>query len=110
MLNFPWKLPKRSLFVFLKAWSMLLVSPSSAGSAHAQPEARSCTFQMPVFKPGTRVLRAGREETVSHVVLRRREMMVYLIGHEEPVKPERLSLTPTWFTTTRRPETLTWYL
>lgn len=56
------------------------------------------------------MLRAGREETVSHVVLRRREMMVYLVGHDEPVKPERLSLTPTWFTTTRRPETLRWYL
>ncbi|MGN1055442.1 MAG: hypothetical protein ACI4QS_01860 [Comamonas sp.] len=89
---------------------MLLVSPTSTHSAHAQREARPCTFQMPVFKPGTRVMQAGREETVSHVVLRRREMMVYLVGHDEPVKPERLTLTPTWFTTERRPETLNWYL
>ncbi len=55
-------------------------------------------------------MEAGREETVSHVVLRRREMMVYLVGKDEPVKPERLRVTPTWFTTERSPEALNWYL
>ena len=89
---------------------MLLVSPTSSDFDHAKRDARSCTFQMPVFKPGVRVMAAGREETVSHIVLRRREMMIYLVGQEEPVKPERLRLTPTWFTTERRPEALNWYL
>lgn len=88
---------------------MLLVSSSSADAAQIHHE-RSKMFQMPVFKPGVQVLESGRQETVSHVVLRRREMMVYLVGKDEPVKPERLSLVPTWFTTTRRPETLNWYL
>lgn len=89
---------------------MLLVSPNSTEAAQARPEARSCMFQMPVFKPGVRVMQAGREETVSHVVLRRREMMVYLVGQDEPVKPERLALQPQWFSTERRPEALSWYL
>ncbi|MBF6630968.1 MAG: hypothetical protein ITG01_07445 [Comamonas sp.] len=89
---------------------MLLVSPTSNDFDPAQREARSCKFQMPVFKPGVRVMEAGREETVSHVVLRRREMMVYLVGKDEPVKPERLRVTPTWFTTERSPEALNWYL
>ncbi|MBD7961481.1 hypothetical protein IB213_09515 [Comamonas sp. CMM02] len=88
---------------------MLLVSPDSADSAHVHHE-RSSMFQMPVFKPGVQVIEGNRQETVSHVVLRRREMMVYLVGKEEPVKPDRLSLVPTWFTTTRRPEALNWYL
>lgn len=65
---------------------------------------------MPVFKPGVQVTQGGKQETVSHVILRRREMMVYLVGREDPVKPERLSLTPTWFSTKRRPEILNWYL
>lgn len=88
---------------------MLLVTPGSPDSAQAHHE-RSSMFQMPVFKPGVRVIESGSQETVSHVVLRRREMMVYLVGKEEPVKPERLSLVPTWFTTSRKPETLNWYL
>lgn len=88
---------------------MLLVSPGSSDSAHVHHE-RSNSFQMPVFKPGVKVMSDSRQETVSHIVLRRREMMVYLVGKEEPVKPERLSLVPTWFTTTRRPEVLNWYL
>lgn len=71
---------------------------------------RQHLFQMPVFKPGTRVRQGGREETVSHVVLRRKEMMVYLVGHDEPIRPERLQLEPLWFTTERRPEVLNWYL
>ena len=90
---------------------MLLVNSASSDSAPVQPEReRSSMFQMPVFKPGIQVLSGNRQETVSHVVLRRREMMVYLVGKEDPVKPERLSLVPTWFTTKRSPEVLNWYL
>lgn len=88
---------------------MLLVSPRSTDSTPVHQE-RSSMFQMPIFKPGVQVMESGRHETVSHIVLRRREMMVYLVGKDEPVKPERLSLVPTWFTTIRNPEALNWYL
>lgn len=88
---------------------MLLVTPGSADSAHVRQE-RSSMFQMPVFKPGVQVMESGRYETVSHVVLRRREMMVYLVGKDDPVKPDRLSVVPTWFSTTRKPEALNWYV
>ena len=88
---------------------MLLVSPGSPDSAQVHHE-RSSMFQMPVFKPGVKVIAGNRQETVSHVVLRRREMMVHLVGRDEPVKPERLTLTPTMFTTERRPEVLSWFL
>lgn len=67
-------------------------------------------FQMPVFKPGVQVMQDGRYETVSHVVLRRREMQVFLVGKDDPVKPESLSVAPTWFSTLRRAEGLNWYL
>lgn len=88
---------------------MLVINPGQTDSQ--EPAfARGTSFQMPVFKPGVRVLHAGRSETVSHVVLRRREMMVHLVGRDEPVRPDRLTITPTMFTTVRRPETLNWFL
>ncbi len=59
---------------------------------------------MPVFKPGTRVRRAGSWETVSHVALRRQDLAVYLVGRAEPVDPLDLELEPTLFTTVRVPE------
>ncbi|MDR2326665.1 MAG: hypothetical protein LBE51_14870 [Acidovorax sp.] len=88
---------------------MLVINPGQAEGQQAATT-RGHTFQMPVFKPGVRVMHAGRSETVSHVVLRRREMVVHLVGREDPVKPERLTLTPTTFTTERRPEVLNWFL
>ena len=72
---------------------------TEAAQAGATPRHRM--LQMPVFKPGVRVLQGGREETVSHVVLRRKEMMVYLVGQDEPIRPDRLQLEPQWFTTER---------
>ena len=89
---------------------MLVASQEAPMPAAMPAAARSGLFQMPLFHPGTEVTQNGRREKVSHVILRRREIMVYLEGHEEPVKPERLSLAPTTFTTERRPEALTWYL
>lgn len=90
---------------------MLVVNAEqSGGTSRAHQEKRHFKFQMPVFRPGTTVMEGNRRETVSHVVLRRRELMVYLVGREEPVKPERLSLEPSWFTTERRPEPLRWFL
>lgn len=61
-------------------------------------------FRMPLFKPGTRVKRGANWETVSHVVLRRRDLAVYLVGHADPVDPQELALEPTVFTTVRVPE------
>lgn len=61
-------------------------------------------YYMPLFSPGASVLLGSRHETVSHVVVRRYAMMVYLEGHENPVHPESLTLKPTAFHLTRRPE------
>lgn len=85
-------------------------SGSAAPGATASAPARSFTFEMPLFRPGVQVQEGGRNETVSHVVLRRREMVVYLVGREEPVRPDRLRLQPSKFTTARRAESLNWFL
>ena len=61
-------------------------------------------YYMPLFSPGASVMLAGRYETVSHVVVRRCALMVYLQGHEHPVQPESLKLEPTAFHLTRRPD------
>ena len=58
-------------------------------------------FRMAVYKPGTRVRRAGSWETVSHITLRRNVLAVYLVGNTEPVDPAELELEPTVFTTER---------
>jgi len=83
---------------------------AAAASAQVPVAARSFTFEMPLFRPGVQVQEDGRTETVSHVILRRREMMVYLVGREEPVRPDRLRLQPSRFTTARRAEGLNWFL
>lgn len=86
-------------------------APGHAPSgARAPVAARSFTFEMPLFRPGVEVQEDGRTETVSHVILRRREMMVYLVGRDEPVRPDRLRLQPSRFTTVRRTEGLNWFL
>ncbi len=86
-------------------------APGSAAAGATPPvPARSFTFEMPLFRPGVQVQEGGRNETVSHVVLRRREMVVYLVGREDPVRPDRLRLQPSKFTTARRPEGLNWFL
>lgn len=86
---------------------MQLASNEVAASPHT---AHRGLFHMPLFRPGTEVTQNGRREVVSHVILRRRELMVYLRGHDDPVKPDRLYLAPTLFTTERRHEPLTWLL
>ncbi|WP_235505294.1 hypothetical protein [Acidovorax sp. Leaf160] len=60
-------------------------------------------FCMPLFRPGTRVRMAGNWQTVSHVMLRRLELAIYLVGQEKPVDPAKLELEPTTFTTRRVP-------
>ena len=83
---------------------------AAASSVRMPVAARSFTFEMPLFRPGVQVEEDGRAETVSHVILRRREMMVYLVGRDEPVRPDRLRLQPSRFTTARRAEGLNWFL
>jgi hypothetical protein len=61
-------------------------------------------YYMPLFKPGASVMHGGRYETVSHVVVRRSALMVYLQGRDIPVHPESLKLEPTAFCLTRRPD------
>lgn len=63
-------------------------------------------YHMPLFKPGTSVHWKQQRETVSHVVVRRNTLMVYLVGHEVPVYPESLQLEPTAFHLTRVPDRL----
>lgn len=62
------------------------------------------TFAMPLFRPGTQVRMGGNLETVSHIVLRRQELLVHLVGREGAIDPSRIQLEPTVFTTRRRPE------
>nr|WP_312844106.1 hypothetical protein [Diaphorobacter nitroreducens] len=84
---------------------MQVSSPSLVAQDPAEaPWGWSRQFRMPVFKPGTRVRRAGSWETVSHVALRRQDLAVYLVGRAEPVDPLDLELEPTLFTTVRVPE------
>ena len=52
----------------------------------------------------TRRALGPRLQTVSHVVVRRHALMVYLVGHESPVYPEALHLAPTAFRLTRTPD------
>ncbi|MEG0002640.1 hypothetical protein [Comamonas sp.] len=92
------------------AASSAAASGSNAPGATHPVQARSFTFEMPLFRPGVQVQEGGRNETVSHVVLRRREMVVYLVGREDPVRPDRLRLQPSKFTTARRAEGLNWFL
>lgn len=63
-------------------------------------------YYMPLFKPGALVQWNDQRETVSHVVVRRNALLVYLVGHESPVSPEALHLAPTAFRLTRSPDRL----
>ena len=63
-------------------------------------------YYMPHFKPGVSVEWMERRETVSHIMVRRNALMVYLVGHDTPVHPEALRLQPTAFQLTRVPDRL----
>ncbi|WP_353618866.1 hypothetical protein [Paenacidovorax monticola] len=67
---------------------------------------REGVFRMPLFKPGTHVRYGRHSETVSHIVVRRQQLSVYLVGRESPVRPDQLELEPVLFTTQRRPDPL----
>jgi hypothetical protein len=61
-------------------------------------------YYMPLFKPGAFVQWNQRRETVSHVVVRRNALMVYLVGHDSPVHPDALQVAPTAFQLSRVPD------
>lgn len=63
-------------------------------------------YYMPLFRPGASVRWGTRHETVSHVVLRRSDLLVYLKGHDMPVHPKVLQVEPTAFHLTRQPDHL----
>ncbi|QEA14081.1 hypothetical protein [Comamonas flocculans] len=67
------------------------------------PQGWSRRFTMPLFRHGTQVRHAGRWETVDYVKLRRLELVVYLVGHSDPVATRELELSPLLFTTERVP-------
>ncbi|QXL85441.1 hypothetical protein [Comamonas sp. NLF-1-9] len=67
------------------------------------PQGWSRRFTMPLFRQGTQVKHAGRWETVDYVKLRRLELMVYLVGRNEPVATRELEVSPLLFTTERVP-------
>lgn len=58
-------------------------------------------FHMPLFKPGTAVLWGAKNETISHIVVRRSVLLVHLVGHDTPVHADTLVLEPTLFTSAR---------
>lgn len=66
------------------------------------------TFRMPLFHPGAKVRLKGqgREEVVSHIMVRKQLLSVHLVGREIAVRPEDLEIKPTVFSTQRRPEPL----
>jgi len=56
---------------------------------------------MPLFRPGTRVNYKGNLCTVSHVVLSRGELLVYLHETKGTVHSDKLLLEPSLLTTRR---------
>jgi len=64
----------------------------ASGAATAAAPATPVTYRLALYKPGSPVEWQGRAMTVSHVLLRRGHLMVYLQGHPEPVEPETLTM------------------
>jgi hypothetical protein len=58
-------------------------------------------FRMPLFKPGTIVRLGHKQETVSHILIRRGTLWVHLVGHGAPVDAEALAVEPAVFTLAR---------
>ncbi|MDD0840025.1 hypothetical protein PSQ40_15685 [Curvibacter sp. HBC61] len=50
---------------------------------------------MTLYKPGKSARWQGMTMTISHVLLRKGRLLVYLEGHPEALEPEALDLPPT---------------
>ena len=61
-------------------------------------------FHMPLYKPGTVVHYNGKRETVGYVMVRRSVLLVHLVGKDEPVDADKLSLAPSRFALQRMEE------
>lgn len=81
-------------------------SPLESESESESEPSKILTFRMPLFHPGTKVRLKGqgREEIVSHIMVRKQLLSVHLVGREIAVRPEDLEVKPTVFSTQRRPE------
>jgi len=64
----------------------------AAGAAAAATPVTPVTYRLALYKPGSSVEWQGRDMTVSHVLLRRGRLMVYLQGHPDPVEPETITM------------------
>ena len=78
----------------------------STTEASVPQAAEGKIFRMPLYSPGTRVKMAGRNETVSHIVVRRYFLSVHLVGRDAPVRPDAIELAYTVFSTARKPDPL----
>ena len=67
-------------------------------------DARKETFRMPLFRPGTVVMRGTKRHTVNYVILRRGELWVQLNGQEAPVRADLLQAEPALFSRVRLPD------
>lgn len=98
-----------------QALQPLLGLPDAPAPVAKAPEPESeyepgkvLTFRMALFHPGAKVRLKGqgREEVVSHIMVRKQLLSVHLVGREIAVRPEDLEIKPTVFSTQRRPEPL----
>jgi hypothetical protein len=60
--------------------------------------------RMPLFRSGVTVYLNNTEAVVSHVVLRRGQLLVQLKEHPAPVDADRLMLAPTAVSLQRQPD------
>lgn len=61
----------------------------------AAPTETPVTYRLALYKPGSSVTWQGKSMTVSHVLLRRGRLLVYLDGHPDAVEPEAIVMPMT---------------
>ena len=70
-----------------------LPAPAAAPKAPTGPAPQApLTYRLALYKPGSPVVWQGRDMTVSHVLLRRGHLMVYLEGHPDAVEPDTITM------------------
>jgi hypothetical protein len=67
-----------------------IADPPSAAS-----QKPSLIYDVALYKPGTAARWQGMPETVSHVLLRRGELKVFLQGHPDALDPAAIEVKPT---------------
>lgn len=81
----------------MKDESAFLASPQApaAGRPTAAAPQAPTTVHLPLFRPGTLVSYQGQTCTVSHVVVSRHDLLVYLHELGQAVDAARVQLPPT---------------